>query len=133
MICNSSDLADWKNVATPSDADLLDELGHRDKIRIVERLTAGEARQKELADDLGAKSGTVSRWLADLKRARVIDQDRPGSHDPYWLVRPELTNELLDLAARLASELAEASLERADWQAKVDRERLEERRERRTR
>jgi DNA-binding IclR family transcriptional regulator len=130
MICDSSDLADWKNLAAPSDVSLLQALAHRERMALVERLSDGAARQKELADFLGAKSGTVSRWLGDLVRARVISQDREGSHDPYWLVRPELTNQLLDTAAALASELSDAHSERAAWQAEIDRERLAQRRKR---
>ena len=127
MICNSSYLADKKNLEESSDVDLLSELGHREKIRIIERLSDGEAKQKELVAELGLKSGTVSRWLTELTHARVISQDREGSHDPYWLVKPERTNEFLDLVALLASELADAHAERADRQAKVDKRRLKER------
>jgi transposase-like protein len=127
MICNSSDLADRKNLPTASDVAILAELSHREKVRIVERLTLGEAKQKELAEDLGTKSGTLSRWLKELMQARLIGQEREGSHDPYWLVNPVRTNELLDVAARLASEVSEAHAERAVAQADVDRERLEKR------
>jgi len=128
MICNSSYLADTKNLEEPSDANILSALGKREKIRIVERLTLGEARQKELISDLGVASGTLSRWLAELSRARIISQNREGTHDPYWLVAPGRTNELLDLAALLASELSAAHAKRASEQAETDTLRLQERR-----
>jgi DNA-binding transcriptional ArsR family regulator len=132
MVCNSSDLADWKNLASSSDVAILAALGHREKIRIVERLSEGDAKQKQLTEDLGLSSGTLSRWLGELVRARIICQDRDGSHDPYRLVKPERTNELLDTAALLASELANASAVRAAHQAKVDEIRLRERNDRKT-
>jgi len=97
---------------------------------IVEHLSRGPAKQKDLAKELGLDSGSLSRWLRELAQARIISQDREGSHDPYWLVAPERTNELLDLAALLASELADHYAERAAAQAKVDQERLRERRRR---
>jgi DNA-binding transcriptional ArsR family regulator len=132
MVCNSSYLADKKNLALSSDAAILAALGHRDKIRIVERLSEGQAKQKELIKDLGIASGTISRWLAELSRARIVSQDREGTHDAYWLVCGERTNELLDLVALLASELSSAHAERAAEQAKADMQRLSERRKRRS-
>lgn len=123
MICNSSDLADRKNLPSPSDVAVLRELGHREKVRILERLSEGSAQQKELAKDLGIASGTLSRWLGELVQVRIIGQAREGSHDMYWLVEPELTNELLDAIARLASSLSTA-------QAEADEARLEERKTR---
>ena len=119
-----------QNLPTPSDVAVLAALAHRERMRIVECISRGPAKQKELAKELGLDSGSLSRWLRELAQARVITQDREGSHDPYWLVVPERTNELLDLAALLASELADAYAERAVAQAKVDEERLRERRQR---
>ena len=131
MFCNSSYLADAKKIARASDATVLAALGNPDKIRIVERLAEGPAKQKELIKDLGLTSGTLSRWLAELSRARIVSQDREGTHDPYWLVRKKRTEELLDLTALLASELSDAQAERAALQAEVDAERLAERQRRR--
>jgi DNA-binding transcriptional ArsR family regulator len=133
MFCNSSYLADWKKIPSASDATVLAALGHPDKIRIVERLADGDAKQKELVADLEIKSGTISRWLADLSRAQIVSQDREGTHDPYRLVRKERTEELLDLAALLASELSTAGAERAESQRRVDAERLAQRQARRRR
>lgn len=119
-----------KNLAQPSDVTLLAALGHREKIRIVERLSEGEAKQKDLARDLGLPSGSLSRLLSELVRARLVRQEREGSHDPYQLVNPARTNELLDLAAELASELADDYAERASQQAEADKARLADRRNR---
>jgi DNA-binding transcriptional ArsR family regulator len=130
MIGNSANLADVQNLPTPSDVAVLTALAHRERMRIVERISRGPAKQKELAEDLGLDSGSLSRWLRELAQARIINQDREGSHDPYWLVAPERTNELLDLVALLASELADAYANRATAQAEVDKARLRERRKR---
>jgi DNA-binding MarR family transcriptional regulator len=129
MFCNSANLADVQNLPTPSDVVVLAALAHRERMRIVEHLRRGPAQQKELAKELQLDSGSLSRWLRELAQARIISQDRDGTHDPYWLVMPERTDEFLDLAALLASELADAYAERAAAQAKVDRERLHERRQ----
>jgi DNA-binding transcriptional ArsR family regulator len=123
VICNSSDLADRKNLPAPSDVAVLGELGHRDKVRIVERLSRGKAQQKELAKDLDLQSGTLSRWLGELVQARIISQARQGRYEVYWLIKPERTNELLDIAAKLAIELSAAQLE-------ADEAKLREREER---
>lgn len=119
-----------QNLPPPSDAAVLAALSHPEKLRIVERLGQGAAKQKELAKDLDLDSGSLSRWLRELSQAGVISQDRVGTHDPYWLVMPKRTEELLDLAALLASELADAHAERAALQAKANKARLEERRRR---
>jgi len=119
-----------QNLPPPSDAAVLAALSHPEKLRIVERLGQEAAKQKELAKDLDLDSGSLSRWLRELSQAGVISQDRVGTHDPYWLVMPKRTEELLDLAALLASELADAHAERAALQAKANKARLEERRRR---
>lgn len=130
MFCNSANLADVQNLPLPSDAAVLAALAHRERMRIIEHLSRGPAKQKELAKELGLDSGSLSRWLRELAQARIISQDRDGSHDPYRLVAADRTNELLDLAALLASELADDYAKRATAQAKVDEERLRERSQR---
>lgn len=131
MVCNSSYLADAKKIPPPSDATILAALAHPDKIRIVERLADGEAKQKDLIKDLGIGSGTISRWLGELSRARIVGQDREGTHDAYWLVKRDQTEELLDAAALLASELSAAHAEQASAQARADAKRLKQRQARR--
>ena len=106
-------------------------MGHADKIRIIERLADGAAKQKDLLSDLAISSPNASRWLSELMRANIISQDREGTHDAYWLVKRDRTEELLDLAALLASELSAARVQRAQGQAEVDVQRLEERKLRR--
>jgi len=132
VICNSAYLADKKNLLPPSDSSILGELSRPEKIRIVERLSDGAAKQKEIEKDLGLSSGSLSRWLRELAQAQIVYQDRPGTHDPYRLVKPERTNELLDLVALLASELSDAYVERAERRADANKARLRERRERST-
>lgn len=128
MFCDSSDLADSQKLEVASDVTLLATLGHDARLRIVERLSEGAARQKDLVAELAISSGTASRLLGELTEARLIQQDQPGSHSSlYRLVAPERTDELLDLAALLASELSEAFAERAAAQAEVDRKRLDAR------
>lgn len=130
MLCNSANLADVQNLPSPSDAALLAALAHPERMRIVEQLSRGPAKQKDLAKELNLDSGSLSRWLRELAQARIISQDREGTHDAYWLVAANRTDELLDLAALLASELADAHAERAASQAEANRKRLRERRTR---
>jgi ArsR family transcriptional regulator len=132
MVCNSSDLADLQNIdLVPADVELLAALGHPTRMRVIELLSEGEARPKDLLARLDANSGSLSRMLGELREARLIERIGPESRAPHRLVLPQRTNELIDLAALLGSELSEAFEARANLQARVDRQRLEERQTRR--
>ena len=126
MFCNSSDLADSQNLdVAPADVELLAVLGHPVRLRVVELLSEGDARQRDLLPHLEVTSGTLSRMLGELRDARLIDRLGTGSHAPYRLVLPERTNELIDLAVSLGSELSDVFAERAAERVRVDRRRLE--------
>jgi DNA-binding transcriptional ArsR family regulator len=132
VICNSSDLADLQNLeVVPADIEVLKALGHPTRMRLIELLAAGEARPKDFLNQLDATSGTVSRMLAELREARLIERVGQGTWAPHRLVLPNRTNELIDLAALLGSELSDLFANRAELQARVDRQRHEERQTRR--
>jgi DNA-binding HxlR family transcriptional regulator len=128
MVCNSSDLADSQNLdAAPADVELLAVLGHPVRLRVIELLSEGDARQRDLLPHLEVTSGSLSRMLGELRDARLIDRLGAGTHAPYRLVLPERTNELIDLAVLLGSELSDVFVERATDRARADRQRLEDR------
>lgn len=135
VFCNSAYLTDLQKVARASDAALLAALGRPEALEIVERLAEGPARAGELLEALGLdskKSGSLTRWLDELGRVYVVAQQPHGNNrDPYFLVRSDRTEELLDVAARLAAELSAARVEGAEAQATTDAERVQERERRR--
>ena len=98
-------------------------------MQIIEHLEKGPAKQKDLLEILGKKSGTATQWLRQLVDAHLISQGPQSStHDPYFLVAPDLTGDLLDVAAALAAEVSAVHATQATDQAATDAERLTGRR-----
>jgi DNA-binding transcriptional ArsR family regulator len=60
------------------------------RLRIVQRLAAGEARVVDLTGELGLAQSTVSKHLACLRDCGLIDYRVAGRQSFYALTRPEL-------------------------------------------
>ncbi|WP_394328338.1 ArsR/SmtB family transcription factor, partial [Couchioplanes caeruleus] len=86
---------------TPAVA-LFRSLGDETRLRIVQRLAAGEARVVDLTGELGLAQSTVSKHLACLRDCGLIDFRVQGRQSFYALTRPEL----LDLLAAAEGLLA---------------------------
>ncbi|MFA6959304.1 MAG: metalloregulator ArsR/SmtB family transcription factor [Opitutaceae bacterium] len=63
-------------------------LGHPARLRIVEELAAGERCVCELVDMVGLGWSAVSRHLAVLKAAGVLEDDKRGVQVFYQLALP---------------------------------------------
>jgi DNA-binding MarR family transcriptional regulator len=87
-----------------SDATLLSLLADADCRRVVERLLESPATQRELRDDLGLQSGSLSRQMRSMEDAKLLVRGR--SHGPYELTMPQRTRAVLQAAADLATELS---------------------------
>ncbi|MFD1364431.1 ArsR/SmtB family transcription factor [Actinoplanes sichuanensis] len=86
---------------TPAVA-LFRSLADETRLRIVQRLAAGEARVVDLTGELGLAQSTVSKHLACLRDCGLVDYRVEGRQSFYALTRPEL----LDLLAAAEGVLA---------------------------
>jgi ArsR family transcriptional regulator, cadmium/lead-responsive transcriptional repressor len=69
---------------------LFRSLADETRLRIVQRLAAGEARVVDLTGELGLAQSTVSKHLACLRDCGLIDYRVEGRQSFYSLTRPEL-------------------------------------------
>ena len=63
-------------------------LAHPGRLLMVEELSRGERCVCELAELVGSEMPTVSRHLAQLKHAGIVDDDKRGAQVFYRLVTP---------------------------------------------
>jgi ArsR family transcriptional regulator, cadmium/lead-responsive transcriptional repressor len=71
-------------------AALFRSLADETRLRIVQRLAAGEARVVDLTRALGLAQSTVSKHLACLRDCGLVDYRTVGRQSFYALTRPEL-------------------------------------------
>ena len=69
-------------------ADVFKALGHPDRLRIIEDLTAGECCVCDLVKSVGSSWSTVSRHLAVLKAAGVVADEKRGLQVFYRVALP---------------------------------------------
>jgi ArsR family transcriptional regulator len=74
---------------TPAVA-LFRSLADETRLRIVQRLAAGEARVVDLTGEIGLAQSTVSKHLACLRDCGLVDYRTVGRQSFYALTRPEL-------------------------------------------
>jgi ArsR family transcriptional regulator len=74
---------------TPAVA-LFRSLADETRLRIVQRLAAGEARVVDLTGELGLAQSTVSKHLACLRDCGLVGYRMAGRQSFYSLTRPEL-------------------------------------------
>jgi DNA-binding transcriptional ArsR family regulator len=100
------------------DAHVLRALANESRLMIVERLSAGEACVCELTEMLGLDQSTVSKHLAVLKTAAVVNGTRRGNHIYYRLLAPCVLS-FLNCAASVGRDGndTETCVERCDVEA----------------
>jgi ArsR family transcriptional regulator len=81
---------------------LFHSLSDATRLTIVRRLAGGEARVRDLVDELGLAQSTVSAHVACLRGCGLVDGRAEGRAVFYSLARPEL----LDLLAAAETLLA---------------------------
>lgn len=69
---------------------LFRSLAEPTRLRIVQRLAAGEARVVDLTRELGLAQSTVSKHLACLRDCHLVDYRTEGRQSFYALSCPEL-------------------------------------------
>lgn len=85
-------------------AELLGALGHPDRIRLVEELSAGERDVSALQLAVGASRTSISQHLGVMRARHLVCAERRGQHVYYRLATPELAQWLRDGARLLAIE-----------------------------
>ena len=73
-------------------AQIIKALAHPTRLFIVEELSRGERCVCELAALVGSEMPTVSRHLAQLKHAGIVDDEKRGAQVFYRLVTPCVMN-----------------------------------------
>ena len=73
-------------------ARIMKALANETRLMIVDRLSDGECQVGELVRLIGADQSTVSKHLAILRGAGVVDDDRRGNTVFYRLVTPCVVN-----------------------------------------
>ncbi|NAS22113.1 metalloregulator ArsR/SmtB family transcription factor [Herbidospora sp. NEAU-GS84] len=98
-LCVSADIAAGVSPA----AALFHSLGDETRLRIVQRLSRGEARVVDLTTELGLAQSTVSKHLACLRGCGLVDYRAEGRQSFYALTRPELMDLLASAEHLLAA------------------------------
>jgi ArsR family transcriptional regulator len=88
-------------------ARVLKALAHPSRLLMVEELSRGERCVCELADLVGAEMPTVSRHLALLREAGIVEDDKRGVQVFYRLKTPCVMNFFQCVAAVKRGDAAE--------------------------
>ena len=83
------------------EASILKALAHESRLRIVHRLDKGECCVCDLVELVGSDQSTVSRHLARLRSAGIVEGERRGKHIYYRLLTPCVLS-FLSCAAQVA-------------------------------
>lgn len=86
----------FREIVTQELATLLGVLAHHDRIQIIEELYKGEREVKALQEKLQISHSRVSQHLSLLRSHKVVAERRQGRHVFYRLVKPELSQWLLE-------------------------------------
>ena len=73
-------------------AEMFKQLGHPDRVRLIEELRGGERAVGELAEALSLPAARVSQHLAQLKAHRLVEERREGRQHLYHLTEPGLAD-----------------------------------------
>ncbi len=73
-------------------AQVLKALANQSRLRIVDRLSRGEASVGQLTDLVGSDVSTVSRHLSVLRAHGIVDDRREGNVVYYRLLTPCVCN-----------------------------------------
>nr|WP_246408437.1 metalloregulator ArsR/SmtB family transcription factor [Parvularcula dongshanensis] len=68
------------------------QLGHPDRVRLIEELRGGEKAVGELAEALSLPATRVSQHLAQLKAHRLVEERREGRQHFYHLTDASLAD-----------------------------------------
>jgi DNA-binding transcriptional ArsR family regulator len=90
-------------------ANVLRQISHPDRIRLLLRLQSGEQSVNELAAALEIPPTRVSQHLAVLRAIALVETESVGQNRVYRLTQPELALWLIDGIDFIAHRLGRAS------------------------
>ncbi|KPP96276.1 helix-turn-helix transcriptional regulator [Erythrobacter sp. HL-111] len=90
-------------------ANVMRQISHPDRIRLLLRLQSGEQSVNELAAALEIPATRVSQHLAVLRAIALVDTESVGQNRVYRLAQPELALWLIDGIDFIAHRLGRAS------------------------
>lgn len=81
-------------------AELIKAFAHPTRLLILRELLAGPKCVTDMEDLLPARQANISQHLAVLRFARLVDFAQDGTLRCYYLARPTLVENLLEVVAR---------------------------------
>lgn len=102
-------------------AEVLKAFAHPTRLAILEELLEGPKCVTDMEDLLPARQANISQHLAVLRFARLVDFAQDGALRCYYLARPALVRDLLELMGR-----PEPAVKRSPVEIRADKERLEQ-------
>jgi len=90
-------------------ANLLRQISHPDRIRLIQELQVGGYTVNELADTLDITPTRVSQHLAVLKALGLVEVEAQGQSRRYRLLQPELAPWLIEGIDFIANRISRAN------------------------
>lgn len=81
-------------------AELLKAFSHPTRLAILWELVVGPKCVTDMEEFLPARQANISQHLAVLRHAKLVDYAQDGSLRCYYLCRPKLVEDVLNLVAR---------------------------------
>lgn len=100
-------------------AELLKAFSHSTRLSILQELIDGPKCVADIEDLLTARQANISQHLAVLRYAKLVDYAQAGALRCYYLCRPRLVRDMLQLVQR-----DEPIVKRSSEEIQRDKERL---------
>jgi ArsR family transcriptional regulator len=100
-------------------AELLKAFSHPTRLAILVELVAGPKCVTDMEELLPARQANISQHLAVLRHAKLVDYAQDGALRCYYLCRPRLVEDMLDLVGR-----NDPVVKRTPEEIQADKERL---------
>jgi ArsR family transcriptional regulator len=100
-------------------AELLKAFSHPTRLAILQELVVGPKCVTDIEDLVAARQANISQHLSVLRYARLVDYAQDGALRCYYLCRPKLVRDMLELVQR-----DEPVVTRTPEEIQADKERL---------
>jgi DNA-binding transcriptional ArsR family regulator len=100
-------------------AELLKAFSHPTRLAILLELVDGPKCVTDMEELLPARQANISQHLAVLRHAKLVDYAQDGTLRCYYLCRPDLVTDMLDLVGR-----NDPVVKRSAAEIQADKERL---------
>jgi ArsR family transcriptional regulator len=100
-------------------AELLKAFSHPTRLAILQELVSGPKCVTDIEDLLSARQANISQHLSVLRYTRLVDYAQDGVLRCYYLCRPRLVRDMLELVQR-----DEPIIKRTPEEIQADKEKL---------